>query len=162
MTIDKEALKAVFVSQVQADLDAALLQQKTAQNDATHEEARAENDKDTRGLESSYLARGLARRAMEFKATLAALKGVSTRVFSDDEKVGLAALVTIEDDSGEERIYFMVSSGGGLKAEIAELVVKIVTPDSPLGKALMGRELDDEILIHTPKGKREAVISNIA
>ncbi|HEX2686728.1 MAG TPA: hypothetical protein VHN14_08920, partial [Kofleriaceae bacterium] len=57
---DKATLKAELVAQLVAALDLAQRAHAAALEGATHAEARAENPKDTRGLEQSYLARGQA------------------------------------------------------------------------------------------------------
>ena len=59
----KITLKAVLLAQLEAALATARAAHKAAVEGATHAEARPENDKDTRGLEQSYLARGVAQRA---------------------------------------------------------------------------------------------------
>ena len=46
---------------------------------ATHSEARPENDKDTRGLELSYLARGQAQRVAELQIVLGAVSEMRLR-----------------------------------------------------------------------------------
>src|SRR5690606_29246214 len=77
--LDKEAVLAALCAAVEQDLRAATDAQKATHAGATHEESKPENDKDTRALEASYLARGLAGRVAELGATLQALKGLSPR-----------------------------------------------------------------------------------
>jgi transcription elongation GreA/GreB family factor len=57
------------------------------------------------------------------------------------ERVTLGALVTVEHD-GVETIYWLAPEGGG-----AELTggVHVVTPQSPLGRALVGKEEGDVV-----------------
>jgi len=156
--MDKATLLAELIDAVAADLDAATLSQKTAHEGATHEESRAENDKDTRGLETSYLARGLAKRVTELQAALNRLKHFEARPFDDDDKVALGALVTLEDDDGSHAHYFVLPAEGGRKLGDDGAPVRVVTPDSPLGKALIGKSLDDDVIVRTPKGTRECVV----
>ena len=67
----KAALKAELIAALTVALDTARRAHAAAIEGATHAEAKPENDKDTRGLEQSYLARGQAQRVAELEAGLA-------------------------------------------------------------------------------------------
>jgi len=64
------------------------------------------------------------------------------------DTVGVGAHVEIEDDHGE-RMEIEISSVGG------------VSPDSPVGRALIGRRIGDEVQIEAPKGSWRAKILSI-
>ena len=158
MSLDKAVVIKAIRAKVQADLDDAVRSQKAAHEAATHEESRPENDKDTRGLESSYLARGLAKRVEELRTTSAALLSTSTRGYGADEAVGLGALVTAEDEDGEVACYLVAKNGGGLVVDVDGTTVRVVTPESPVGRAFVGRLEGDDVQVKTPKGVREFVV----
>ena len=63
------------------------------------------------------------------------------RTPADTNKVYFGAWVTIEDESGTEKIYRVVGPD--------EFDAKLgwISMDSPMGKALLGKSLDDEIKI---------------
>jgi transcription elongation factor GreA len=62
--------------------------------------------------------------------------------------VGVGAHVEIEDEQGE-LMQIEISSVGG------------VSPDSPVGRALIGRHVGDEVQIEAPKGSWRARIISI-
>ena len=62
--------------------------------------------------------------------------------------VGVGTNVEIEDDQGE-RMQVEISSVGG------------VSPDSPVGRALMGRKVGDEVEIDAPRGSWRARIISV-
>ncbi|MGE0173064.1 MAG: transcription elongation factor GreA [Oligoflexales bacterium] len=67
---------------------------------------------------------------------------------SRDVKFG--SYVTVEDlDSGEERTYRIV---GDIEADISQNLISI---NSPIGKALLGKKIGDFIEIEVPKGVLE-------
>jgi transcription elongation factor GreA len=66
----------------------------------------------------------------------------------DGNTVGVGAKVEIEDEQGE-RMEVEISSVGG------------VSPDSPVGRALMGRKVSDEVEIQAPSGSWRARILSI-
>ncbi|HSC73018.1 MAG TPA: transcription elongation factor GreA [Gaiellaceae bacterium] len=64
------------------------------------------------------------------------------------DTVGVGSSVEIEDEQGE-RMEVEISSVGG------------VSPDSPVGQALMGRKVGDEVMIEAPRGAWRARIISV-
>ncbi len=99
----KSTLKAALLAQLEAALATTRAAHKAAVEGATHAEARPENDKDTRGLEQSYLARGVAQRAAELEAAVAAIAGWQPQAFAEDAAIAVGALVAVDDDGRARR-----------------------------------------------------------
>ena len=154
----RASLKRELLAAVHAALATARAAHAAAVEGATHAEAKAENDKDTRGLEQSYLARGHALRVEELDAAVLAVSRLPEIAAAADARVGLGALVTVDDDGAIAR-YYVAPWGGGV--QIADRV-QVVTPQAPIGRALMGRELDDEVEVRRPGGARMVTITAIA
>jgi transcription elongation GreA/GreB family factor len=159
--IDKRALFEALRRQVSGDLERLEQSQRATVEGATHEEARPENDKDTRALESTYLARGLAERVAALENASRALSALKLRDFGGDDPVALGALVALEGDEGGAR-YFVVPAAGGRQLEHDGVTVKTVTPEAPLGRALLGSYLGDEVRVRTPQGVRELELVEVA
>jgi transcription elongation factor GreA len=64
------------------------------------------------------------------------------------DTVGVGSTVEIEDEQGE-KMRVEISSVGG------------VSPDSPVGKALMGGKVGDEVTIEAPRGSWRARILSV-
>lgn len=161
----KPAVLDALRAQIRADLAALTESQERASEGVTHEESRQENDKDTRAIEASYLALGLARRVVELRSVEGALKQTCfDRVFSDEDPVALGALVSLSATHDEDDVMtcLLAARGGGLQAEVDGISVRVVTPESPLGNALIGASLDDEVELQTPKGRRDWVVVSVA
>ncbi len=82
-----------------------------ARAEATHEQNKAENKYDTRGLEASYLARGQSKQAAELEAAIAEFEKLSVRAFAAGEAIALGALVELEH-GGEKTFYFLGPRAG--------------------------------------------------
>ena len=160
--IDKTQLLVELRALMEADLEIITASQEDAQAGATHAENKAEGDKDMRSTEDSYLARGLAKRVTELRAAVVQLSALRLRTFDDESKIALTALVEVEDDHGQAMRYFVAPVGGGIVLGLGETKVSVVTPSSPLGQALLGRELDDEVELRTPMGRKSLSIVGIA
>lgn len=152
--IDKAALRDELVAQLTAAHEAAQRAHAAAIEGATHEEARPENDKDTRGLEQSYLARGQAQRVAELEAALASVTALALRTFGAGAAVALSAVVTIDDD-GDIKWLFLAPAGGG---SVLAGDVQVVTPSSPLGRAVLGKRVDDEVKLRLPGKQRTLTV----
>ena len=152
MVRSKAALKVALFEQLERDLAAARTAHQAAVEGATHDEARAENDKDTRGLEQSYLARGHAQRVAELETALVVVAAWQPRRFAD-EPVTIGAIVDVTE-AGRRKTFLLAAHGGGL---VLPGDVTVVTPTSPIGRALLGRVLEDDCEI----GKRTLTITAI-
>jgi transcription elongation factor GreB len=72
---------------------------------------------------------------------------------SDRSRVFFGAWVTLEDDDGAEVEYRIVGP------DEFDAATGLISMDSPLGRALMGKRLDDEVKVELPGGaKRYAVV----
>jgi len=74
---------------------------------------------------------------------------------SNTQQVFFSAIVSLEDDDGNETIYRIVGPD-----EIDHEQFNI-SMDSPVAKALFKKKLDDEILVSTPAGKINYLITDI-
>ncbi len=74
-----------------------------------------------------------------------------------NEKVGFASFVTLENlDNGGEVTYQIV---GPDESDISSGKISIA---SPLGKALIGKEVDEEVAVQTPGGVKKYSILKIS
>lgn len=155
----KIALKAELIEQLMLDLGTLERAQFAVQQAATHEEAKPENDKDTRALEQSYLARGQARRVLELRTALSRIEGMRLRAFSAGQPIALGALVVVE--AGDQRqSIFLAPEGGGRRLLAGS--VQVVTPESPLGRALLGKFVGDECTVRLGDRLQEKTIAELS
>lgn len=141
--MNKPALLQSIIERLTLDLDVAQRAAQTAYETATHEENVAENKYDTLGLEASYLATGQARRMEEIRQGLAKFRALQLRDFRAGIELG--ALVTLESATGGRQWFFLGPDAAGLKLEFEGCPVMVITPRSPLGQSLLGKEVDDEV-----------------
>ena len=77
----------------------------------------------------------------EARAGLAEAQGVPVRAFGAGQPIALGALVTAEERD-DTLLLLLAPAGGG--ARLAEGKVQVVTPRSPLGRALLGKRAGDD------------------
>lgn len=141
----KEALLQLIISTLAADLAVLSTAARAAHEGATHEECIPDNEYDTTALEASYIAQGQANRAQEIRGALESYRKLTLRSFEDDVPIRLTALVTLEDDDGNRRRLFLGPEAGGLKIADGADEVVVITPQSPLGRDLIGKVEGDQV-----------------
>lgn len=162
--IDKLALLEALKQRLQAELERARNRARDAAEGATHEENRAEGDKDMRATEASYIARGHSGRAAELEEALARLSTLDVTASRGGSRGGRTRVVTsavVEvAHEGKRLFYFLVPAAGGERITFAGAEVQTITPSSPLGAAVMGlTEGDQAELPARGPGQRERIYS---
>ena len=160
--IDKKALLEKIRERAEAQLEGLMHSQRKTQEGATHAETRAEDPKDTRATEASYLARGLAERAEQLRTELDRLLAFEPGPFGPEDPIGPGALIRIEEEGGEATVYFLLPVQGGESVPIGEASVSVLSPLSPIGRALLGREMGDEFAVVLPRGETNFVIEEVS
>ena len=155
----RTSLREELARVLAADLGVRERAYRAAREAATHEEAKPENDKDTRALEQSYLARGEALRLEELRSAIAELQSMSPRPPDAGGPVALGTVVTT-DEEGKEALFWLAPCGGGTR--LAGGAVQVLTPRSPLGRALLGTRAGDECEVQLAGKKRVLRIVAIA
>lgn len=151
--MDKQQLLIQISTRLQADLEVNLEAANEAREAAIHDESVPETQYDTIGLEASYLAHGQSKRVQELEMDLADYRNLVVRDFDEDTPAGLSALVTLKDEKGETKHLFIGPAGGGIHIEFNSYTVTVVTPEAPLGAALIGKLVGDLVIL--PQGEFE-------
>ncbi|MBS67399.1 MAG: transcription elongation factor GreAB [Pseudomonas sp.] len=141
--MNKSALQQQIIATLEADREVAKTVLAATHEAATHAESKAENKYDTRGLEAAYLADGQRRRLHEIETALAAYRNLQPTIGSD-KCVRVGALLCLEHD-GVERWFFLGPDAAGLKLRHEGRETLVISPRSPLGQGLLGREVGDEV-----------------
>jgi transcription elongation GreA/GreB family factor len=135
---DKSQLKAALLRQLEADLavltDAALL----ARDEAIDEESRAESKWDTRGQEAAYLAEGQAKMAQELREAIELWRNLKLPDSEPTATIGIGTVFILNQRPRPLR-GFVGPKAGGVEFTHEDESYTVVTPVSPLGRAVMGK-----------------------
>jgi transcription elongation GreA/GreB family factor len=138
-------LVSAIVEKLQLELSTAVAASQQARDSATHSENIAANKYDTLAVEAAYLAHGQSMRIAELKQCIALYQHFHRPTFSAGATIALGAQACIEDDQGQQRRFFVGPAAGGLSIDSEQGPVQVITPTAPLGQALMGKRVDDEV-----------------
>ncbi|MBJ7549466.1 hypothetical protein [Marinomonas ostreistagni] len=129
-----------------------------ARSAATNKESVAETKWDTFGLENSYLAHGQSVRVAECETDLAYFRKFS---FAESDEVTVGSAFQVEREDGWGKVIILSQCCGGGEFECQGRSILLVTPQTPLGRSLLGREEGDKVLMKSRGVDQEARIVRI-
>lgn len=156
----KEKIIAEVIAHLEKILKVMETAAQVAAEAATHEESKAEDKYDTRGLEASYLAGGQARRAEEIRHQITFYKSLKVKALGKKPVVSPMALVELETDSKKSTL-FLVATAGGMSVNVDNIALQIISPDSVLGGELMGKSEGESFETEIAKRLRNYKICSI-
>lgn len=160
--MSKEDVLQKIIAALHADLSLLTQAARTAHAAATHAECLPDNKYDTTALEASYVAQGQANRAQDIRRALESYRTLALRPFDEEAPIRLTALVTIATEDGSCRQLFLGPDAGGLKLTVQGEECIVITPESTLGRALLGKHCGDELQIGSDAARKTFTIITVA
>ncbi|MBX7149874.1 GreA/GreB family elongation factor [bacterium] len=137
---DKNKVIAAIIQHIQSSMDVINAAIGDAHTAATHEETQAKSKYDTFALESSYLANGQTKRLAELDEGLQYFKNILPSALSQT----ISANHLIQLSKNDTPLYVLLAPcGGGIRVDVDDFTVSVITPDSPLGELLLGAHVGD-------------------
>ncbi len=172
MTVDR---KAFFVDALKQQYQAAIASAREAEvnaataADEVRKQARNRDDAKA-AVDPGRMAGGHRKRrqraARELDTLLQFARG-GVPAFRRSAKVALGAMIDVSvegDDGDEERTLFMLPVGAGteLTGPGGDGFISVIGPDSPVGRALMGASVGDDVEVVVAGRDREWAVVDIA
>ncbi|WP_310650227.1 hypothetical protein [Colwellia sp. MB02u-6] len=118
---------------------------------ATDDQSVAETQYDTLAIEQSYLAEGQSRRVDEIRYAIKRLQSIPLAALQKKPQINIGSVVQLEKDIDKQQWFFLAPAAGGYRCKLAlqsnTINIVVITPQSPIGAAMIGKVLDDEINI---------------
>lgn len=138
----KIELMAHLIHLLEADLALLVRAASDAREAATHTESLAEDQYDTRGLEASYLAGAQAARAKELEKVIGFYRIFKLPEVTNDSTISAGMCIAVKSSIGITS-YFLVPGGTGRRVDFKGESIQVITTQSPLGVALIGKKCGD-------------------
>jgi transcription elongation GreA/GreB family factor len=162
--MDKQFMVEQLARRIRESAEVAMREREAAALEAREGATPDEKRADARvAMEFSSLARAQDRRATAALDELAKLEAFTLPKPSKGEsKVAVGHILEIEDGD-EGRTIFLAPVGAGIELTMpdGDGFVTVVTPFSPLGKAIVGRRLGDTVEIEVKGEAREWTVTFI-
>jgi len=146
--ISKRVIVGLIIEQLTEQLTTLAGASRAMHADASDEQSKPEDKYDTRGLETAYLASSQARMATEMEQALAVYQALELKKFAEKTPIDLTALVELEFD-GTRSLHFLGPKGGGMEIRHKGTEILVITPESPIGQQLLGKNTGDSIKFQT-------------
>jgi len=159
--VKKSALIQKIIASLDAELELYAKSARAAHEEATHEQSKAENKYDTRGLEASYLAHGQSRQAAETLQARKEFAALKPRDFGPDDGIDIGALLELEG-ADARALYFIGPRAGGTEIIHQKKTILVITPQSPLGSQLLGRRQGERLALEIGGFRRDYRIARVA
>lgn len=149
---NKTEVIALLIQQLENELAVIITSAENAHLAAVDEQSVAETQYDTLAIEAAYLAHGHSERLASLKAIIARYKKLTAMPAKPHNNVKVNSLITVvyeqltqQKQQKETLQYFYLGCGAaGNKIVWQGITIKVISNSSPLGKALLGKEVDDE------------------
>jgi transcription elongation GreA/GreB family factor len=141
--VNKNAVRDAILAELRAELERQRAAAELARDEAISEESRPENKWDTHSQEAAYLAEGQARLVQEIGESIGLFTTLPLPEFRAGDRIALGALVEVGTGRGAAA-YFIGPRSGGVEVAVEGRRVLVVTPQSPLGRQLLGRRAGEE------------------
>jgi len=161
--VDKSELCQLILQELHKVHRVSLAATQTAIESATDEETIPDNKYDTLALEAAYLAHGQAQRVQECEENIRLYRELVLREFTQDTPITVSALVELLDEEEQSHWFFVGPTAGGVSVYLPKqkVSVAVVTTKAPLGQALLGKCLDDEIEVKSGANTRYYEIAQV-
>ena len=160
--MDKQQLLHQLRSQIQQSARGALSAAVEAAGEARAAADPADRGQDSgNAVELARMARGQHQRKERALAELAQLDAFRPRPLAENATVQIGAIVEIEDEeSGAGRTFFLAPAGAGatLHGPDGDGHLTVVTPRSPIGRAVLGQRVGDVVDVTLKGDVREWAI----
>ncbi|MBP7868237.1 MAG: GreA/GreB family elongation factor [Acidobacteria bacterium] len=110
-------------------------------------------------LESAYYLTARAKQAEEYAALARRLREMD---LSPARKAREGALLHLREEGRDGTLRLFLAPGGmGSRLEAGPFPVEVVSPDSPLGRALSGKRPAARVCVNLPAGSRSFLILSV-
>jgi len=136
----KQEVLELIIKHLEEDIAISAQAVALARDTATHNDCLGSSKYETMGLEASYLAQGQGTRLLELERSLAYFKQINLVHASS---IMLNAYIELKNNDDKVSYFWLSADAGGLKIAYNKKYITIITPKSPLGSQLMGKNIDD-------------------
>jgi transcription elongation GreA/GreB family factor len=159
--INKKTVVSLVINELESELKHAVNSANDAHAAAVDDESVAETQYDTLAIEAGYLAEGQSRRVQELHSAIQSYQSLPLITFDQNKAITLSALVQLSQDKGSNHWFFIGPAAGGFRCQIAKQHITVITPQSPMGKALINKFEDDDIEVMLGQGELNDYIEKV-
>ena len=159
--INKKNLIQNIINDLSNKLNRSITSANEAHAIAVDDQSIAETQYDTVAIEASYLAEGQSRRVQEYQEAIKCYQSLIYKHFDENSTITLTALIQLSKDKTKQHWFFIGPDAGGFSCKLSQQLITVITPDSPMGLAMLDKQQDDDIEVIEGSNKLIDYISKI-
>jgi len=161
--MNKQSIFNQISAQLKDAQEKAVEDRDTAQTEANLHIGRMESRYDTFKQEAQYEVEAQELRISKYKDGISQIRALleDASNMNSSPKIQIGSIVKLASESGEEKSYILSPAGGGIVVKEESLSIFTLTPESPLGKQLLGLKIGDECNLHTNESKTHWIVKEI-
>jgi hypothetical protein len=159
MNLNKNYILKRVIAQIERREETIKNSAERSRDASNNAPGRMESRYDSTKMEHGYLADSLNFARVEIQGGLEILSGFSLP--EDNKKISLGSLVEIQSHDGIKMKVFILPYGGGETVEEEEEEITIITPESPIGREIMGKDAGYQFILPTKRKPISYRISEI-
>lgn len=161
--MDKQSLFKQISANLRDAQEKAEQARNTAQKEANSHVGRMESRYDTFKEEAQY---EVAAQEVRIRGYQNGINQIATLLanassLSPSRTIKIGSIAKLKPKTGEERFYIISPAGGGVTAKDVGISVSALTPDSPLGKQLLGLEAGDDCELNIGGIKTHYIVKEV-
>lgn len=142
--MNKSSVLRQILTQLRAEFDLQAQAAHHSRDEAISEESRPENQYDMHSQEAAYLAEGQARLAADISESIKRYEALQPQPHASGAPAAIGTLVALED-SAKRRSWYFLGPRGGMEINVEGQDVLVLSPQAPLGRELLGKNLGNEV-----------------
>jgi len=143
--INKQTLVTLITNALKQELNQAINAANEAHAAAVDDQSVAETQYDTLAIEASYLAEGQSKRVQELQTAINNFQAMRLLDFDENKSIVQSALVQLDADKKAQHWFFIAPAAGGYRCQLNQQHITVITPQSPMGCALLGKFQYDDV-----------------
>jgi transcription elongation GreA/GreB family factor len=161
----KSQLIKKVLKHLHEELNILLVAANNAHLAAIDEQSIAETQYDTLAIEAGYLAEGQSKRVEELKQAITSFEHLLEMLKQTPDRhqhIKLGSIVQLSNDETVKHYLFIAPAAAGFRCSFEERNFTVITPQSPMGKALINKLLNDEVSINLGSSQFNDEVTYIA
>jgi transcription elongation GreA/GreB family factor len=160
----KNDIREAVVQKLRRDVQNLTEGLQRARQEVIDSPGRMQTRYDSSRTELAWVADGLAKRLDEAQRALRNMEAIRLDVPRSHVEVGALAMVADGDVPAvaHANFYMLVPNGGGMEVSVDGARITVISPESPLGRALLGASAGSVVMIRLGSEKRRLMVVDVA
>ncbi len=162
--MDKQEILQGVIEKIQQEIQDAEQSFESTRNAAIEAPGAMQSHSDTTKFQMGQLAGKIQNSIYEKRLAIKTIQNIIDSDLSPDsdiDKIKVGSLVEILNESKISEFYYILPVGGGTKITCKNKIVSVITPQTPLATALIGKQKKDAVKLQTGYMQRELTITNV-